>query len=375
MIDQCFYRLRLPFRAQWALPEFPERQNHLELPADRFPELSSWLSTLGLEIQFAEIFRKTPSTNVSQTIHVDGLALDDHAKINFVQGGGSSVMRWWRPRTGTTYRKLTTVIGTPYYSLEYQDAEMIAQDPIAGPTIVNAGGMFHNVEDITEPRYCWSFRLQYKNSTRRVLWPEVKALFNKYIVANRSHRALKLPVALNPPAIKFVDSRAVDIPLDQLNPALVDWLYDTHRLKVRRYQCFWVPPLHGVAEPRGLHADTNVPASCKLNWSYGAPNSVMRWFWMKPGIDRPQERTESHELYGGISTKFVEPSYEDVYELYRARISRPSLVNVYQPHDVINYDDSNRYTYTIVLQDPERPAKNLLWDQALELFKPYVISL
>lgn len=376
MIDQCFYQLNLPFNLNLEIPEFPGKVNHIVYDEKKVPELVNWLDALNLELEFSEVFRKLPDTKFGSAIHVDGLRFDHHAKINFVVGEDPGKMCWWDRKEGKKYSEFKTVIGTPYYMLDVEDAKLIAESDIKYPSVVNAGGIFHSVENVKKPRYCFSFRIRHKQTKKRVLWSEVYNIFQKFIRTNDSHRKLNLPINLKPPAISITDSRAVDLNIDLINSSLRDWLFNECRLKIKRFQLFYVPPQQGITTPRGIHADTNVSGACKLNWSYGAPGSVMRWFKFKDGIPRPKEIPASaSKLYAGFSTNMVLPSYDDVEEIYRTEIGTPSLINVYQPHDIINYSSYGRYTYTMVLLDPETDYKtNLTWDRALQVFQKYIID-
>lgn len=185
---------------------------------------------------------------------------------------------------------------------------------------------------------------------------------------NNYHRYLNIPIQLEAKIPDFQGKRAVDLTVSDMNQNLVNWFYDNFKLKIKRFQCFCVPPLQGVETPLGIHADTNVVDSCKINWSYNAPNSIMRWFDMKPGLERPSEVSS-----GVLVTNMVLPKYSDVDLKHTATInSTASLVNVYAPHDIINYENTPRYTFTTVFLDPKFDyKKNLLWPRAIELFSDY----
>lgn len=376
MTDQCFFHLNLPFNINFSVPDFPGKQNHIAYDLANVKPLVDWLDSLNLEIEFGEVFRKLPNTKFGDGIHVDGLRMDHHAKINFVIGEGIGKMCWWEALPGKKISELKTVIGTPYLKLDVDDARIVSESELKYPSIVNAGGIFHSVEDVTAPRYCFSFRIRHKNTGKRVLWHEVEFIFKDYIMYNTSHRKLKIPVKLNPPAIDMTGKRAMDLSLNLVNSELTDWLMDEFKIKLKRFQLFYVPPKSGVNKPIGVHADTNVLGACKLNWSYGAPGSIMRWFKFKEGIARPDEVPASAApLYKGFSTAMVLPKYEELEEIYRSEICNPSLVNVYQPHDIINFSEYGRYTFTVVMLDPETDyEENLTWEKSLKVFEKYIIG-
>ena len=97
----------------------------------------------------------------------------------------------------------------------------------------------------------------------------------------------------------------------------------------------------------------------------------MRWFEMKPGVPRPEEVPS-----GVLVTNMVLPEYRYVELKHTAKIGTTgSLVNVYHALDIINYEDTPRYTFTAVFLDPAFDyKKNLLWPRAMELFKDYIID-
>lgn len=180
MKENRYYRfLNLPFEFNLIVPEFKE-QNHLRLTAEQIPrEFIIFLRNHGCKIGFAEIFRKQPDYKHVLSLHLDGLEFDDHVKINYVVGGGNSKMCWWQTKPGIEPRRQVTVVGTDYLYAAEEDCDLLCSAKLDRPALVNAGQL-HNVVDITEPRYAFSFMIQ-KNNGDKLLWDEAIILFKDYL--------------------------------------------------------------------------------------------------------------------------------------------------------------------------------------------------
>jgi len=179
MINNYFYSLNLPFKFEKDIPEF-NNSRHVVYSPENVPELGIWLATFGIEMEAGEVFKKLPGDKFENSIHVDGRRFDNHSKINFVLGSGKSKMRWWKVKQGCNWQESDTVIGTPYRWARREDCDMVAETETHTPVLVNAG-TFHNVEEVDQPRYCFSFRLRYSTNKHRVLWPELFDIFKDYI--------------------------------------------------------------------------------------------------------------------------------------------------------------------------------------------------
>ena len=178
-MSNYFYSLRLPFEFNKEIPDF-KNVMHVVYDKSNVPELVNWLATLGVEIEAGEVFKKTPESNFTTRIHVDGRRLDNHAKINFVVNSGKSKMCWWAVKEGHSWQEETTAIGTPYRWARREECDLVAETEMHTAMLVN-GGTFHNVEEVDIPRYCFSFRLAYSSNKQRVLWPELFNIFKDYI--------------------------------------------------------------------------------------------------------------------------------------------------------------------------------------------------
>jgi hypothetical protein len=149
---------------------------------------------------------------------------------------------------------------------------------------------------------------------------------------------------------------------------------------------FYTPPYDdGV-----IHSDNVYYADwAKLIFQFDGEGSTMRW-WKSDMVMRvstsaeqvcstviPErseynvgDRTNDHYHGQVLVTKEKFSTLE-----YEADVSTPSLVNVGPLHSSHNPTDKKRFTVTIALMDKNTPyERRILWDEALEAFKPYVID-
>ena len=181
MTDNRYYRyLKLPFKFDPVEPDFT-KSHHVKYSTQYHSEFITWLGSLGLEIGFAEAFKKLPTdTGYPWSTHLDGDSFDDHVKINFIYGQGSSKMIWDKIKPGYQHNRKTTVVGTDYLWAPLAQCDIVAADPLWQPALVNAGQL-HDVVDVNVPRICYSFMLRYKNSSQRLLWDDAMELFKEVI--------------------------------------------------------------------------------------------------------------------------------------------------------------------------------------------------
>ncbi len=160
-------------------PDF-KGKDHATYPREQIVPLESWLNSLNLTVGFSEVFRKYPGYNYPNSLHVDGLTFDDHVKINFVVNAGSSTMAWWRIKNGYKYRNLTTVVGTGYLWAPKEECDLVVEENISRPALVNAG-MLHSVENLDTVRLCYSFMLKNKNTQGKLLWDDAVNILKDFL--------------------------------------------------------------------------------------------------------------------------------------------------------------------------------------------------
>ena len=212
---------------------------------------------------------------------------------------------------------------------------------------------------------------------------------------NIYHRYINLPFELKTPeVIKNSPKNPVyidDNPYDHFDENLYKWLRRYH-LNVEAYESLYTPPHSYVP----LHIDGHNQGKelMKLNLSYGAKESTMRWYKSDKLVEQTDKNsTQYHEkdvklqdlnLYDdyrvvdhidpGVKIEsgtdydfgFVTASLSDATLIYEANTSRPSIVNAGILHGTHNPTDEGRWTLSIILKD--RFNNDLDFYTALEIF-------
>lgn len=137
--------------------------------------LRLWLGAHGIIIRHAEIFYTPPFSK--SPIHVDdpGSSSNPHAKMNFAYGGPGSTMRWYVPRSSSSFRDARTPTGTRSLILEENGGVVMHEATIGRPSLINAG-VYHDVINPSgEGRWCLSLVMQQEG--KRMSWETAKKTF------------------------------------------------------------------------------------------------------------------------------------------------------------------------------------------------------
>ena len=165
--------------ASWLVQHRNFSEHFTISPRELNCQLIVWLNQLGLSLRLVEIFYRTPESN--SRIHVDTDAPGDYVKLNYVYGGGASVMNWYQPNENST----ATRVVTPIYShaVYYRDTEveLLHSQTVGQPGLVQVG-VPHRVCAVTEERFCVSLVIVYTKNLQRLTFLEAKQLFKDYIV-------------------------------------------------------------------------------------------------------------------------------------------------------------------------------------------------
>lgn len=148
--------------------------------------------------------------------------------------------------------------------------------------------------------------------------------------------------------------------ISDLNNELLDWL-DKHNLTVKYSEVFYCAAGSDIF----LHSDEIDPKDCcKINWVYDQGHTSMRWAVLKDG---KQMKIQNNTIGGTYYT--ADPGdYEYVAE---TRIGKPTLINAYYLHDVINPTNHDRWCISIVPKHKNAAGSRLIMHDALEIFKSY----
>lgn len=94
-----------------------------------------------------------------------------------------------------------------------------------------------------------------------------------------------------------------------------------------------------------IHVDgPELTQRAKLNWSWGSPGSKMMFWKLKSG-------KSATEMTTGIGTRYLTMNAADCVPVHSCEIGslKPTLVNVGQPHSVMNMKPNRRWVLSLVL--------------------------
>jgi hypothetical protein len=149
-------------------------------------------------------------------------------------------------------------------------------------------------------------------------------------------------------------------PIDKtvLGEELLTLLAD-REIDISHSEAFHTPPKTQL--PIHIDHDT-IGNHVKMNFCYGAPGSKMIWWTLKDPTKVPAYR------YSTIGTKYIGFSMSECRTVKQTEIGRPTLVNIGQPHSVINTTNEHRWVISVVLWD-KRNSCRLEMPEAHERFK------
>jgi len=163
----------------------------------------------------------------------------------------------------------------------------------------------------------------------------------------------KLPVTDEAPA-QFV------IPKDAISPEFYNWLNDNN-LEIEHSELFYCPPNGNIF----MHLDEiDPPDACKINWVYDQGETWMRWFKLK-------ENKELQLMKSPIGTDYWACDRQDCTLDHQHRISKPTIINASEIHDVINPSDHRRFCVSIVVRVIGE-NRRMGYSRLKELLKDYI---
>ena len=141
-------------------------------------DLLSLLDDLDLKVIYIEVFFKHPFEK--NPIHADD-GPSDMSKLNWIFGGGRSVMNWWTPKIGEQYKPIEVVTDINSSALCYPEdsVDLVHTQAIGFPSIIQSG-VPHNITMGNEPRWCYSL-VFFTKDIRRLTFVQTIDLFKKYI--------------------------------------------------------------------------------------------------------------------------------------------------------------------------------------------------
>lgn len=179
-MNQLYCPLSLPvnfFNDKFDIKKF-KIVNHQRITHENISkEYFDFLSHLNIKLNHVELFITLP--NLFLRIHKDQHGMNDFPKINFIIGGKSSTMNWYKPKSDSVGKIQNTSIATPYIGYDLEEVDLIFSKEIHSPSIVQAG-VPHNV---TTPVPRWAFSTVYISRDNKLLtWEEILNIFKDYII-------------------------------------------------------------------------------------------------------------------------------------------------------------------------------------------------
>lgn len=150
------------------------------LDSQQDQQLLAILDSVGLTVSNVWAFWVPPRSK--QLLHLDGLELDNHVKINFAVGDPKSEMTWWTPKEDFKQREQHLVkYQHRGYILQEEDCNRVWSQSIGQPSLVNVGH-FHSVDNSQSDTGRWAFSYVPNYKTGGVvLWEDAIHLLAKYI--------------------------------------------------------------------------------------------------------------------------------------------------------------------------------------------------
>jgi hypothetical protein len=156
----------------------PSRVNHFVIHnIDK--NLTNFLNEKNISIPHAEIFYIPPLRVLP--LHVDNDSINDFCKLNFIFGAQGSLMQWWKlkdPSRSMNYH--TNSIGTRYIRVEVSECDLVWQQQVGQPGLVNAGVPHQVINCTNEPRWCMSFSLYDRVNKEILKWKNALKIFESY---------------------------------------------------------------------------------------------------------------------------------------------------------------------------------------------------
>jgi hypothetical protein len=180
-------------------------------------------------------------------------------------------------------------------------------------------------------------------------------MFNQY------HYSLKLPVGFDPiyqPPNEFQHN---PYPIELLPKEYIDWFANLN-IKIIGGEQFFLDP--NARRTYYIHIDN--PANqnhVKINYVFCDKDYHMNWYALKPNCESTTAITK-------IGTTYKWAKTEDCELLHSAIIGQPSLINASILHTVEPVD-TIRYCFSFTLANMLN--ENISWQQAVELFNPYLV--
>lgn len=198
---------------------------------------------------------------------------------------------------------------------------------------------------------------------------------------NNYHRYLNLPVELGCTVKELCERNGVHIDVskfteerpfgharlfrEQLPQAFLAW-FNQLNLQLRVIEIFVLPPHYNLP----AHSDSTVydKPIVKINIVNGSDQATMDWYT----VNNPKM---VKEMITAVGTHYNATVPTNLTHAFSAPITQPSLLNVGPFHGVTNETDQERWCLSLSISHINKDdddTTRLLWDDALDIFNPYI---
>lgn len=177
---------------------------------------------------------------------------------------------------------------------------------------------------------------------------------------NLYHHRLQLPIDFEPVYLTPSESQHNHYDLSLLPENFKNW-FNQLGVKIIGGEQFVLDP--DKRKTYYIHIDN--PANknhVKINYVFSDKDYNMNWYELKPNCSPTTAVTK-------IGTTYQWAKTEDCNLLHSAVVGKPSLINASVLHTVEPVD-SIRYCFSFTLANLS--DENISWDNAVEIFKPYL---
>jgi hypothetical protein len=194
----------------------------------------------------------------------------------------------------------------------------------------------------------------------------------KNFVENQFCFSLNLGFDVDVEFINDIDIREISeigfkqfkVQIEDLDQRLIKFL-NGFQISIEHAEIFYTPPGNSLPIHVDGHEFSNL---CKLNFVYGAPDSLMNWWAPKnPNKEPTCKFTE-------IGTSYIYAEENDCDLVWTSKIKFPTIVNAGQLHNVVNCTTTPRTALSLILYDLKK-SQNLDWHDAAIIFKKYTINI
>jgi len=185
-------------------------------------------------------------------------------------------------------------------------------------------------------------------------------------------RHLKLPFEFDLSDLAIFDTDTDKLGYTMLDNSLLDAnitdFFKSHGFELISVASFYTPPGGILATHVDLDKLSNI---CKFNFCYGARGSRMYWYTLKQGYI-PVVDLKNNGYY--VKSRYALVSHLDIHQsqcVYAAStmIGTPTIVNVGQPHSVINMSKEGRWNLCLMFENKQGQILEI--DEAEETLKEF----